>query len=67
MEENMNGGQYHVRIIVTHPNKPEWGPGKVQAIKGNQSLFTFRATPLPKSIPGAWGDICDVRVPKEIL
>lgn len=42
MGENMNSGRYHVGMIVTHPKKPEWGPGKVQAVKGNQLVVYFR-------------------------
>lgn len=38
----MNVGQYHVGMIVTHPKKPEWGPGKIQAVKENQLVVYFR-------------------------
>jgi hypothetical protein len=33
---------YKVGMIVTHPNKPEWGPGKIQALNGNSLIVYFR-------------------------
>ena len=33
---------YKVGMIVTHPNKPDWGPGKIQAVEGKTLIIYFR-------------------------
>jgi hypothetical protein len=34
--------EYKVGMIITHPNKPEWGPGKIQAVNGKDIVVYFR-------------------------
>jgi hypothetical protein len=37
-----NNSAYEIGNIVTHPNKPEWGPGKIQAVNGKSVVVYFR-------------------------
>ena len=46
----MSSNGYQVGMIVTHPNRPEWGPGKVLAAQGNKLVIYFRD--LRESKPG---------------
>jgi len=34
--------EYHIGMIVEHPNRPDWGPGKVLDIEGNTITVYFR-------------------------
>ena len=36
---------YHPGLLVTHPNKPEWGPGKVVHVDGRSVHVIWRDLP----------------------
>src|SRR5947209_18496363 len=36
---------YEVGLIVVHPRKPEWGPGRILAIDGSKIKIYFRDLP----------------------
>lgn len=36
---------YYEGLIVLHPRKPEWGPGRVLAVQGSQVIVYFRDLP----------------------
>jgi hypothetical protein len=46
----MTTSKYSIGMIVEHPNKPEWGPGKIQALSQTQAVVYFRN--FPEKEPG---------------
>ena len=42
--------KYRIGMIVEHPNKPEWGLGKIQALNENRAVVYFRD--FPEKQPG---------------
>ncbi len=36
---------YHEGLVVLHPRKPEWGPGRVLAVQGSRVTVYFRDLP----------------------
>lgn len=45
----MKPAKYLIGLLVTHPNKPEWGPGKVLAMSGSLVTVYFRDAPEVKA------------------
>lgn len=41
-DEKNTSPNYKVGMIVEHPNRPEWGPGKVVAVSGDRLHVHFR-------------------------
>lgn len=42
--------RYEVGMIVTHPNRPEWGPGRVLAVQGDAVTVYFRDLPITTAV-----------------
>src|SRR4051812_28970020 len=48
----MTSPRYTVGLLVTHPNRPEWGPGKVLDVAGDVAVICFRDAPETKAGEG---------------
>lgn len=46
----MSVTEYNVGMIVEHPKRPKWGPGKILAVDGPQLVIYFRD--VPEESPG---------------
>ena len=42
MKDEKASPNYKVGMIVEHPNRPEWGPGKIVGVSGDRLHVIFR-------------------------